>query len=197
MFAEKKQPYLSIGNMKGFRVRLTLHKKSVLAPKLFYDSTFQTDGRQGRPFPPDTKAFLYYATPPERPRIAGELRLRVISDDDSSFASGSDLLRTNGRPWSRPLHVLPQCYTAIYKKLREEQLIPDDLHAALSAFPNKIARYSSSQHLFTLHDTFIIDFANYAMNLSVITEKGIKLVCFAGHWLDDRAKNGVKPYKGT
>jgi hypothetical protein len=41
-------------------------------------------------FPPDTKAFLYYFTSPEKPRIAGELRLRVASSDDpASFKSGS------------------------------------------------------------------------------------------------------------
>ena len=43
--------------------------------------------------PPDTNAFLYYFTLPEKPRIAGELCLRVLSNDDlASFESGSDLL---------------------------------------------------------------------------------------------------------
>ena len=48
----------------------------------------------------------FYTTPcqKKKPRIAEELRLRVTSSDDpASFDSGSDLLRTDGLPWSRPL----------------------------------------------------------------------------------------------
>ena len=56
------------------------------------------------PYPPNTKAFLYYSMSPEKTRIAGKLRLRVISSDGpASFESGSDLLLTNSLPWMRPL----------------------------------------------------------------------------------------------
>ena len=195
MFAENKQPYFSIGHLKSFQARITLHKETVITPRLSYDSTFQIDGTQGRPYPPDTNVFLYYTTPPGRPRIAGELRLRLISNHDPSFASGSDLLRINDQPWSRPLHILPQCYTVIYEKLREERLIPDDLHAALSAFPKKISKYSQSQHLFTLHDTFIIDFAKSAPILSVVTEKGTETLAFRQSFFEKRTMHRVKPYK--
>ena len=203
MFAEKKQSYLSIGGMKAFKARLTLQKKIVATPRLVYDPTNETNEKLGQLYPPDTKAFLYYTTPPGRPRIAGELRLRVIpGDDPASFASGSDLLRKNGQPWSRPLHVLPKCYTVIYEKLREDGLIPDDLHAALSAFPKKTFRYSLSQHLFTIHDTFIIDCAKGAPLLSVITEKGMEALAFRQSLFDNRITLRVapyksKPYKGT
>ena len=46
-------------------------------------------------YPPDTKAFLYYLTFPEKPRImiTGELRFPVTpSDDPESFESGSEPL---------------------------------------------------------------------------------------------------------
>jgi hypothetical protein len=202
MLAEKKQQYLSIGNIKGFKAALTLHNKTVITPQLSYDSTFQTDGYQGRPYPPDTNAFLYYTTPLGRPRIAGELRFRVISSDDPSFASGSDLLRTNGQPWSRPLHILPQCYPVIYEKLREEGLIPDDLHAVLSAFPKKSSKYSRSQHLFTLHDPFIIDLNSSTRVLYMITEKGRERFPFRSIFSDQRlVRDGITrdgiPYEGT
>ena len=34
----------------------------------------------------------------------------VVNDDPASFESGSDLLRTNGQIWSRPLYVFPKFY---------------------------------------------------------------------------------------
>jgi hypothetical protein len=199
MFAEKKQPYFSVGNVRRFKLRLELHKEIVKTPFLMYDSTSQTGTSQGKPYPPDTEVFLYYTTPPGRPRIAGELRFRVISSDDPSFASGSDLLRTNGQLWSRPLHVLPKTYSVIYEKLREEGLIPDDLHVALAAFPKKLPSYSKSQYLFTLDDTFIIDFAKSVPILSVVTEKGLGTVAFRRLFFDTRISHRLKPpkpYKG-
>ena len=72
------------------------------------------------PYPPDTKAFLYYSIPSGKPRIAGELRLRVASSDDhASFESGLDLLRNNGHPWTRPLYTIPRTHSPVYEKLRE------------------------------------------------------------------------------
>jgi hypothetical protein len=80
--------------------------------------------------PTKLEAFLYYFTSPEKPRIAGELRFRVTSSDDpASFESGSDLLKSNGQPWSRPLFVVSRLYIPLYEKLREERLVPDDLDA--------------------------------------------------------------------
>jgi hypothetical protein len=86
-------------------------------------------------YPPDTKSFLYYFTPPEKPRIAAELRLRVTSTGEpTSFETGSDLLLRNGQPWSRPLCVLSKYNKPLYEKLREDGFIPDDLDAILSTF---------------------------------------------------------------
>ena len=94
------------------------------------------------PYPPDTKAFLYYSTLPGKPRIAGELRFRVTSSDDpASFESGSDLVDKNGQTWSRPLFVLPKYYIPLYEKLREELFVPDDLNTALSTFSDRFPHY--------------------------------------------------------
>lgn len=90
------------------------------------------------PFPSDTSAFLYYFTPPKKPRIAGELlvRLRVASSDDhASFESGSDLLRLDGQPWSHSLYpsLKISLYSVVCEKLRKDGLVPlaDDLDAVL------------------------------------------------------------------
>ena len=73
---------------------ISRYASSVVAPHFFYYPTTPHGAR----FLPDSKAFLYYFTSPEKLHIAREPRLRVVSSDDStSFESGSDLLKPNGR----------------------------------------------------------------------------------------------------
>ena len=140
-FAEKKQRRFPIGNnIRTFHPRVVLHNQSipvqVSCPTLCYNLSRHP---KHTPFPPDTTAFLYYLSPPERPRIAGELRLRVAtSDDHASFESGFDLLKSNGQPWSRSLFQISKYYIPLYKKLREDGLVPDDLDAVLSTFPPRV-----------------------------------------------------------
>jgi hypothetical protein len=115
--------------------------------------------------PTDNKVFLYYFTPPGKPRIAGELRLRVAPNDDS-FESGSDLLELNGQP----LCVLLNHYIPLYQKPREEKLAPDVSDTVLSTFPPGPPRY---QFLYTLNDTVTIDFGT-RLFFYVITEQGME-----------------------
>jgi hypothetical protein len=181
-FAEKKQQCLHIGGLQAFHPYVTLRNRSgplvsLSAPRLIYDMTTASGKRKLLNYPPDTKAFLYYSTPPNQPRIAGELRLRVTSSDDpASFHSGSDLLISNDRPWSRPLHVVSKCYTPLYENMRDDQLIPDDLHAILSTFPPLSPRYRRRQLLYTINDTFIIDFSVVYRKFCVITENGLEIL---------------------
>ena len=146
--------------------------------------------------PQDTKAFLYCFTSPKRPRIATELRLRVVpSDDPASFENGSDLLKSNGLPWSRSLFVLSRCFIPLYKKLREEQFVSDDLQEVLSTFPPiALAR---SQLLFTLNDAFTIDFGSYDTFFYVITEQGMQTVRFYQPFFDKREISRGIPYTGA
>ena len=148
------------------------------------------------PYPPDTTAFLYYSTPPERPPIAGELRLRVASSDDhASFKSGFDLLTINGqRPWSRSLYYVSKFFLPLYEKLREEGFVSDELNAILSNYPSQKPR---CQLLYTLNDTFVIDFSITQQCLFVITEHGIAPLRFRGPWVDHRdSPNSRAPYTG-
>ena len=155
-------------------------------------------------FPPDTKSFLYYFTPPEKPRIAGELRIRIVSSDDpASFESGSDLLLRDGRLWLRPLYFLSKIHISVYEKLREERLVPDDLDTALSTLPSKYPTSCRSQLLYTLNDTFIIDLGSFSTILFVITEQGVATLPLRGQILDGRRNGGTHfrgayaPYKGA
>ena len=113
---------------------------------------------------------------PEKPRIARELRLRVTpTNDPASFKSGSDLLLTNGQPWTRPLYALSKYYPPLYDKLRQDRLVSDDLDTVLSTLPSKRwARYRTSQLLYTFDETFIIDFSRAEWGFFIITEQGIQ-----------------------
>jgi hypothetical protein len=146
-------------------------------------------------YPPDTKAFLYYFTSPEKPRIAGELRFRIASSDDlASFESGSDLLKTNGQPWSRPLFVVSKRHILLYEKLKEELLVPDELDAILSTFPHKSVRYRQCQSLYTLNDTFIVNFGSHKQHFTAITEQGIETLRLSGLFMETCAR--IMPYTG-
>jgi hypothetical protein len=164
-----------------------------------YDIKSYDSDRTYLPYPPDTKAFLYYSTSPKNPRIAGELRFRVASGDDlASFESGSDLLLTNGRLWTRPLIAISKFYILLYEKLKEELLVPDDLDAVLSTLPKRNFRYGGqSQYLYTLNDTFIVFFGNYEQYLTVITEQGLESMPFRGPFSEFYERQSMPPYTGA
>jgi hypothetical protein len=197
-FAAKRQRLFSIGNLKSFQPYVMIPKYLDLLPVLDFYYDYDSTGL-ALTYPPDTTAFLYYFTSPNKPRIAGELRLRVVSSDDyASFESGSDLLGANGQPWSRPLYHLVSKYSALYEKLREEKLVPDDLDAALSTFPLKVpaGKYRRGQLLYTLNDTFIVDFSSHGPYLSVITEQGLGMLPFSGPFVQVRPIP-ITPYTGA
>ena len=166
--------------------------------QLLYDSAWKSPYKL-LPFPPDTKAFLYYSTPPGKPRIAGELRLRVTSSDNpGSFESGSDLLMINGQPWFRPLYTLSKYITPLYEKLREDKLIPDDLDAVLSTFPRKGFQFRRSHFLYTLNDTFVVNFSGISLRFFVITEQGTESLLFRDVFSESRVTLAhERPYTGA
>ena len=199
-FVEKKQHRLCFGNQQKFQPHIILNDGKILqGPSLLYDETRRIDvqTRTRHSYPPDTNAFLYYTAPSERPRIAGELRLRITSSDDpASFASGTDLLRIDGQPWSRPLIAVSKYLLLLYAKLREDRLVPDDLDSILSTFPPKKLKYSQSIVLYTLNDTFIIDLSIDTLIFSVITEQDLGTVYFRKQFVDQRDLHGA-PYTGA
>ena len=143
------------------------------------------------------KAFLYYSIPPGKPRIGGELRLRVTSSNDAaSFESGSDLLGPNGRPWSRPLYYLSKFNSPLYEKLREDLLIPNDLDTVLAALPSK---KFWSRLLYTLNDTFIVDFSTIKSTFLAVTEQGVERLVLYDVFGDNRRgmRRNYRPYTGA
>ena len=196
--AEKKQQCLHIGGPKFFKAGVLLSGHSGPVDsfcRLFYDGS----GAHQLAYPPDTKAFLYYSISPERPRISGELRLRVTSSDDpASFESGSDLLRTDGQPWLRSLYVVSRSFPLLYEKLREEQFVPDDLHGVLKTLPSIKLKYSRSQaQIYTLNDTFIVDFSTFRSTIFVITEQGAGSIPFGYTFVDGSKRHRGTPFRGA
>jgi len=198
MFDVKKQQRLYIGNLETFRPFVELRNRSlVMAPRLYCDPISKILTGSYSACPPDIKAFLYFFTYPKKPLIAGELRLRVASSDDhASFKSGTDLLQSNNEPWSISLCTLSRYHTSLYEKLREEQLVPKTLDAVLSTFPPQYPRYRQSQRLYTLNDTFIVDFGHYEWSLNIITEQGVEKLAFLRRFSEDRPTR-ITPYTGS
>ena len=198
-FAEKKQRRLNIGGKFSVKPRVSLHKQSSFfkSLRLSYGTLMSNKPAY---YPLDTKAFLYYSIAPGKPRIAGELRLRVASSDDlTSFESGSDLL-LNGRTWTHPLSALinsSAMYYLLYEKLREDNLIPDDLDRALSTLAAEKFPTRQISTLYTLHDTFIVDFSISHSTFSFITEQGMGSLPLQRIFSDGRELCKFTPYSGA
>ena len=200
-----KQKCLHIGNIQTFRPHILLlkHSTPVVGPDIYYDQTrsknFQAMMHQRyQRYPPDTKAYLYYYMAPERPRIAGELRLRVTSNEDpASFGSGSDLLLSNGRAWTRPLYSVSKYYPTLYDKLRDDRLIPDDLDAVLSTLPTQRHDFNRCRFFYTFNDTFITDFSKLTTIFFVVTEQGVEGLPFNRMFYDGRGICKGNPYTGA
>ncbi|KAF8347399.1 hypothetical protein F5887DRAFT_1072391 [Amanita rubescens] len=76
------------------------------------------------PFPPNTRGFLYYHTPPKAPPFVGEIRFRCANSLED-FPNGKDLLSSDKfNPWSIPLSVLANQASYLYFR---GQLMLDDL----------------------------------------------------------------------
>ena len=203
-FAEKKQQRLHIGDLHAITVNvpLTLQQSStvVVRQQVAYDFIYnlKTATTIRLPYPPNTKAFLYYSIVPAKPRIAGELRLRVTSSDDpTSFESGSDLLLANGRAWARPLYTLSKLCLPLYEKLREDRLISDDLESVLSNLPSKKQNFRRRNYFYTLNDTFIFNFSHGGFVFFVITEQGVERLVLQKPFTDHRITSEGKPYTGA
>ncbi|KAJ7161001.1 hypothetical protein C8R46DRAFT_357786 [Mycena filopes] len=56
------------------------------------------------PFPPGSKGFLYFHSPPKDSPLVGNVRFRLAEQPDKEgFAAGHDLLLAHGLPWKLPL----------------------------------------------------------------------------------------------
>ena len=192
-FAEKKQQCLHIGNRLSFTPFVSLKKSSHFINSglyLFYAPSNIRVSHHPR-YPPDTKAFLYYSMSSEKPRIAGELRLRVTSSNDTAlFESGWDLLRPDGQIWSRSLFIF-QSSTILCMKNRGK--INLSRTTWIRFWPS-----SPQKKFLSPKSTFIVDFSFKRWVPCAITEQGgMQTIQFQHIFTDCRDNGKVEPYTGA
>ncbi|KAF8635854.1 hypothetical protein AX15_000046 [Amanita polypyramis BW_CC] len=107
------QDFIDISSLRRPRIQLTLDVRHAVNEPSASDRVFKPDNvlelrydGEGS-FPPDSKGFLYYYTPPSHlPQLAGSIRFR-LAKSKSDFEKGIDLPNTKtGLPWQIPLPVI-------------------------------------------------------------------------------------------
>lgn len=149
-------------------------------------------------FPPNTRGFLYYYTPPKAPPLVGELRFRLANDLDG-FHDGEDLLSVNKAPWSIPLYALANRSSRFI--LRDKLLIDDlvsqatlDKWAKVGKFPSHHSGYSaglSRPVLYYLCQPFYHRFNATVTRFYAVTREEINRCVMFNHFRDE-----IFPYGG-
>jgi len=168
------------------------------------------DGRRGQRqiWPDNSQGYLYYHSPPSRPRIAGEVRFRLTpTGDPSTFEQGADLCfddtpnshdeNTISQPWKRPLYSLATNSSTrpLYDKLIDEGFIPPELDKSIQSLPKLIFMYSRCQIVHSLYDTFILDLHSDWITIVAVSESGISHIQLLRQFRDFRI--GKNPYTGS
>jgi len=155
-------------------------------------------------FPPNTRGFFYYYTPPKAPPLVGELRFRCASNLDD-FHNGKDLvLKDKFTPWSIPLYALANHVS--YAKWRE-QLILDNLvtQATLDKWvtakntARDILKRDVGQDwpvLYYITQPFILRFNRVAFSFYAATKDEIGAFCVNNPFRDNRSSKSPFPYGG-
>ena len=132
-----------------------------------------------KPFPPDTKGFLYFHKSDDP--LFGSLRFRVVADSDPAlFENGTDLFQeSRGRPWEVPLLYLKHQprFASVYETLRLEGLVPDDVDVRASAMGElieEVQRRHVKQVLPSITSEFYMDVRKDTLNLLVGVDEGVR-----------------------
>ncbi|KAF8332493.1 hypothetical protein F5887DRAFT_920986 [Amanita rubescens] len=157
-------------------------------------------------FPPNTRGFFYYHTPPKAPPpLVGELRFRCASNLDD-FHNGKDLvLKDKFTPWSIPLYAVANLVS--YAKWRE-QLMLDNLltQATLDKWVTaknvgrdavKLEVGRGRPVLYYITQPFVLRFNAGTISFYTATKDEIG-VCYAHSPLKDtRSNKYALPYGGS
>ena len=184
-FSGMMRPYLRLRVASGTRVRLGY-----------------TPARDV--FPPNTRGFLYYYTPPKAPLLAGELRFRCANNLEG-FSNGKDLLCPDKfNPWSIPLHELAN--RASFVTLAE-QLMFDGLVSQITLDKwNKKAidtftgnpRECGAPHpvLYYLRQPLLIRFDRSTSLIYTVTKDNVALCALHKLTIHKSQKVDFLPYRG-
>ncbi|KAF8347418.1 hypothetical protein F5887DRAFT_1281109 [Amanita rubescens] len=155
------------------------------------------------PFPPNTRGFLYYHTPPKAPPFVSEIRFRC-ANSLQDFSNGKDLLSSDKfNPWSIPLSALAN--QTAWLNFRG-QLMLDDLasQTTLDTWVAKKALYKSRRIgprrpiLYYFRQPFLFRFDAYELAFYTATKDQIGLCVATSPTVDERSRSvGVYPYGGS
>ena len=166
---------------------------------LFYpNTTLATDV-----FPPNTRGFLYYHTPPKASPLVGGLHFRCASNLDD-FHKGKDLvLKDNFTPWSIPLYSLANHVT--YAKWCEQLMLDhlvtqaalDKWIAAKTVVGDALKRRVGRDRpvLYYLTQPFILHFNTHKISFFTATKDEIG-GCLVHNPLKDPYPRNFLPYGG-
>ena len=149
------------------------------------------------PFPPNTRGFFYYHTPPKAPPLIGEIRFRCANTLDD-FHNGEDLLSKDKfqTPWSIPLYTLANY--AYYAKWGE-QLVLDNLvtQATLDKWVISAKRNVRRDRpvLYYLTQPFFFRFNSHTIAFYAVTKDGISSYTPNNPMKDKRLRYNI-PYRG-
>ena len=190
-FAEMEQRCLHIGNLQSFTPSITLHNR-VMTPRLWYDERQHIDtdtvtpSRRCLSIPPGTKAFLYYFTSQQRPRIAGELRselyqVMILHLLRASLTSWDSTVRYGRIHFTCSQNIIFLCM----KNWRKNTICSTRLGRSFIDFCSNGAQISTSLY---------IDFSNHSTAFIIITKQSVEALQFGGLFLDDRHESKRPPY---
>ncbi|KAF9479085.1 hypothetical protein BDN70DRAFT_711145 [Pholiota conissans] len=132
-----------------------------------------------RPFPPDTKGYLYFHHSPGKPALHGGVRFKLCNGLEE-FQEGSDLLIPSGEVWDISVAEIISFsqQRPLLKFVRGEKLIGDDIVEDVRKNLHRWFRKKSPHCIYSLSDPFIIDVSVERGHTNILTRKKLVRVSF-------------------
>ncbi|THU88752.1 hypothetical protein K435DRAFT_969370 [Dendrothele bispora CBS 962.96] len=141
----KRNRNLSISTLDCSRLRSKdlMDFSNLKTPLLYFNSVgyiigYTYIGKRLRPFPPNTRGFLYFHQSSTLPSITKSIRLRLC-EDPSKFNESQDLLAPDGNPWDLSLFQLMNQKNAkpfVEELVREGYITEEELELCRNIMKN-------------------------------------------------------------
>ncbi|KAF5377860.1 hypothetical protein D9615_006743 [Tricholomella constricta] len=151
----------------------------------------------GKPFPPNTRGFLYWHHDPSLPPTSAGIRFRLVPEPDPNlFSTGTDLLYPNAMPWSIDLVKLDRqiVYASIKAKLITDRLVDT---ASFESLEKRTANHKwNSTFIHKLDQPFALDIASQSNTILIISPTRWGKALLPNFIRDWRASVRSVPYTG-
>ncbi|KAF5377847.1 hypothetical protein D9615_006724 [Tricholomella constricta] len=158
--------------------------------------TYLSSRLSKKPFPPNTRGFLYWHHDPSLPPTAGGIRFRLGDEADPNlFSTGTDLLYPNAMPWT--IHLLSLACGSDYGSMKA-QLIAERLvdAASFESLEKGTAHHNwNSTYIHKLDQPFELDITR-ALTIRIISPPRFGVAKLQGHFSDLRVSVRSIPYNG-